>query len=574
MRSSARLDTRWLDVICCSAAVAACLILQGALSIWPGGPLSVSGDHVFLLSPARQLMDGQGFWSSNLLGYPYGLKTAYWPEFEPLLKFALLLIAKLGFDVFTTVKIFYVVAIAAMAISGFICLRKLGVGPILSLIGAIAFTVSGYFQMRGVNHDFLSIYLAAAFGATLALLINFAETEAQFFQLIKSRFFVASLFIISTSGMYYAMFTLLFMGFSIIPFSFRVMNARPFAAFVGLAAIVIVVLLAGSLGPNISLLTSGAPKRGPWEQFRHGLSISDALYSFSWIPGLPKVIMRYDRERIDTLIGEGHHEWPGIVLSLIIISSPLVALWAFNNNTIDQGLRRIIPAAALITIGLVFASRGGTGYLFNTLINPALRGQSRLMPFLMFLAIFVAASIAHFALQGRSRWGRLLAYLALIGILSSSVSVAGILTDRLAWTSNDIKTQGMIRSFAEALKAKSSAGLTHVLQLPIASWPEYQMHHYGPIFDARGSNTKWSFGTSERQPGFADLKSKLSADEEPAKLVARARAIGFDGVFIEKRDTSEAVMSAVRLGLPAACLIYDDPERSLYDIGRAAECRN
>jgi hypothetical protein len=38
----------------------------------------------------KQLIAGQGFWSSEITGYPYGQSDVYFPTFEPLLKFVLL----------------------------------------------------------------------------------------------------------------------------------------------------------------------------------------------------------------------------------------------------------------------------------------------------------------------------------------------------------------------------------------------------------------------------------------------------------------------------------------------------
>jgi hypothetical protein len=54
-------------------------MLQGAFSIWTEAPLAMFGDHVFLLAPARQMMEGQGFWSSDIVDFPYGQNNAYWP---------------------------------------------------------------------------------------------------------------------------------------------------------------------------------------------------------------------------------------------------------------------------------------------------------------------------------------------------------------------------------------------------------------------------------------------------------------------------------------------------------------
>ncbi len=94
-----------------------------------------------------------------------------------------MLIVRLGFDVFTATKIFYVLGIGAMGGAAFACLRALGIRNLLACVGAVTFTVSPYFQIRALNHDMLSIYVSAAFGAAFALQIAQMEKQEEFFRL-------------------------------------------------------------------------------------------------------------------------------------------------------------------------------------------------------------------------------------------------------------------------------------------------------------------------------------------------------------------------------------------------------
>jgi hypothetical protein len=163
------------------------------------------------------------------------------------------------------------VGITGMAVTSYICLRALEIRPWLSASGAIAFTVSGYFQVRALNHDFLSIYISAAFGATLAIMIGQMTDEIQFRRRLRSPFFIVAMIVIATSGLYYAMFSLMMIGFATVVFTARTKQFRSIAIMSGISALVLVALFVGALGPNLPLLLSGAPKRAPHEQFWHGL---------------------------------------------------------------------------------------------------------------------------------------------------------------------------------------------------------------------------------------------------------------------------------------------------------------
>jgi hypothetical protein len=573
-------DSAW-----CGAAILLVLFMQGAFAIWADTPLWLYGDHVFILSPARQMMDWQGFWSSDIIGYPLGQKSTYWPGFEPLLKSLLWLVARLGLDVFATVKTFYILAISFLVASGYVCLRVLGVRDWLAAIGAVSFAVSPYFAMRAANHDFLSIYASAAFGCTLALLICRLADEAGLIRLIRSRFFVLGILIVSTCGLYYAFFSLLMIAVAMLGLAARVQKWGPLLILAGLGIAVVGLLLLGGLGPQILTLLSFGPRREAVEQLRHGLSISDAIYSFDWLPGARHFVGKYDHIRATSLIGEGRAEWPGTLTTLVILASPLLAYWGVSNSKLDRRWADIPIAAMLICVGLIFASRGGVGFLFNELITPAIRGQARIMPLLMFLATFIVLAASDLLLQ-EPGWARRACVGSVCGaLLLSGYASAGQLTWRQKWVAADPIAQALRTSFAQVEAAKDRTGMSAILQLPIISWPEAPFrngfdsytHHFGYIFDKRGSKTKWSYGSSDLQPGFFEMRATLRSKNDPAGLASRARKYGFDGLLIEKKPFSarELVnfLGGVASRLPEQCKLFEDDARVLYDIGRAAECR-
>ncbi|WP_441277310.1 hypothetical protein AB7783_07800 [Tardiphaga sp. 172_B4_N1_3] len=571
MKSKKLLGVFWGTV-----AAGAPVILQGGLKIWSGPIIWLAGDHAFFLADLKQLIMHQGFWSSSVTGFPFGQVNAYFPTFEPLLRLLMLAIVSFGFDVFTAAKVFYIIGIGALGASAYACLRFLKIIPPLAALGGIVFAVSPYFQVRATNHDMLAIYVSAAFGAALAIHIAMMDRQSEFFALVRKPFFIAGILIACTGGFYYAVFSMLMVGVALTGLTVRTCQFRALGAFAVMCAIIVAAMLAIALGPNFSLALSGAPKRGPVEQFWHGLSISDALYTLDWFSWGREHIGKYDITRPVTLVGEGHHEWPGIILSVSMLVSPIVVLAFAGHTPSDRRWKGIVCASALMCFGLIFASRGGLGYLFNQIISPSLRGQSRIMPLLMFMAIFATLSLIEWFWQRHLLVTRGTAVLLVLGLLAGSWHVRSTLSSRQGWMA-DPNTKALIASVKNMLAAKDRAESTAILQLPVTNWPEaafrpdydfYPMR-YGFLFDRADSPTKWSYGLSDRQDAFRVLSNSFAVGA--ADVVSRARGLGYDAILVEKlgydaKDLS-IVVASIESGLSPSCKIFDDRMRALYDIG-------
>lgn len=556
--------------------------LQGGFRIWSESIVWLGGDHAFFLADLKQMIMHQGFWSSSVTGFPFGQVNAYFPTFEPLLRLLMLVVAFFNSDVFIATKVFYVISIAAMGASAYFCLRCLSIVRPLAALGGVIFAISPYFQIRAMNHDMLAIYVSAAFGAALSIHIAMMDDEAEFFAFLRKPFFIVGIIIACSGGLYYAIFSLLLIGVALIGLTVRTLQFRALAVFSAMSIAIIGAMVVIALGPHLSLVLSGAPQRFPVEQFWHGLSISDALYTLDWFSWGREHIAKYDTTRPITLVGEGHHEWPGVVLSVSILVSPVIVLAFAGRAPSDRRWKGIVCASALMCFGLIFAGRGGIGYLVSELISPSLRGQSRIMPLLMFMAIFATLSFSEWLWQARFLAARGITILLVLGLFAGSWHVRDVLASRQKWMV-DPGTQALIASVKEMLSAKDRAKSEAILQLPVTKWPEapfrpgydfYPMR-YGFLFDRADSPTKWSYGLSDRQDGFKVLSSSFAIGA--FDVVKRARELGYDAVLIEKLgyDAKDlpAVTASIDMSLPLSCKIYDDSMRALYDIGRTPICK-
>jgi hypothetical protein len=84
-------------------------------------------------------------------------------------------------------------------------------------------------------------------------------------------------------------------------------------------------------------------------------------------------------------------EWPGALVTTVILASvataPLVAFAKPRQPSTRQTL--IAMSILLISFGVVFALRGGLGFVFNFMIMPGIRAQERIIPFLSFYALVI-----------------------------------------------------------------------------------------------------------------------------------------------------------------------------------------
>ena len=575
----ARRVRQYSDLVWGTLAFVIVIIAQGFLRIDFRQPLSISGDHFFLMILAKTLMSGD-FWGTQTLGYPLGHSTVFFPDFEISLKAILLVFAELGFGPFFTIKAFIAVGLGLMAAASYACLRKLNIAGWLACIGSIVFVVSPYFVTRAVIHDFLSIYVTVPFGCTLALLVARCGSAGEMLRLLKSPFGILAAFVIATCGFYYAFFSVLFLGGASLIASFKARHIGPLACGAALSAAIFSVLLVAGLGPNLPSFLMGhwsQPIRTPVEQLYHGLSISDAIYTLQDVGAFSSHIARYISMRPRMLVGEGAGGWPGLVLTATILLCPLILLVRSSVGAAANNRSAVIElSAAFVVCGLLFASRGGIGYLFNDLVNPSIRAQARIMPFLSFFAIVIVCTFTQMLLARQRRWGAVAGVAIPILMLLAALPSTGTIRKVQKRTMADPVAMSMMSSTKAMLAAKDAHGLRAVLELPIQPWPEganrnglWTDNYALPfIFDRSKPPTKWSYGAAEVQDGFVEFRADMRGEYDPAGLPHRAVAKGFDGILIEKGALTTPEQSSLVMGMSLAppCRIYDDAHYALFII--------
>jgi hypothetical protein len=392
-----------------------------------------------------------------------------------------------------------------------------------------------------------------------------------------------------TSGLYYGFFTCMFAAFAGTVWSIgkRTWSPLLFALLTSVLTVVLLAVTGLGIDGLLDLLTGSinAVRRLPTEQIMYGLRMPDVAGVIGSIPGLRPLLDEY--RGLVQHTGEGRFEFPGPVLTLIILASPLLlAALGASQPADDESERRwrtnAFMACACIVFGVFYAVPGGIGYVFGVFVFSAIRATQRIIPFLTFFALVAILSLVEMVLRSsRSRVARLAVGVLIVALLVGMLPMLRAAPGGRAVIVREPAIKANVASIHDLLRAKNLNGVTAVLQLPHVAWPEQPPirgfdpynHWHGFIYDSYPSRTRWSYGSHLSQGAFRTLKSAVDAHRE-AGLVGAAAALEFDAILVEKSAYDAGELKSLRANIERdiapACVIYEDTIRILYLIARQA----
>lgn len=553
-----------------------------------GDPLSIGGDHLLLLAMVREIASGEFRFNCNL-GAPSCNDGLLFPMFESLAKAIIWVVSNLTLNVFSITYILYLLGLSMMFSFSFWALKRLDIQSLPSAIASIAFVTSPFFFFRSLNHDLLSLYYTVPLGASIPLVIAYEADQAGLTKALRSPFMIAAVLVAGTGGIYYGLFTCIFviMGTAIV--SARRRDWKPIAAGAVIAVLICGLLVVTTYGPwTLGLLNGTAPpspyRGGAWAQMFHGLLLSNAMTDYSdiglWTAESADYLAHVTAPGLGDALGESYTpEWPGPLITTVILASVVLApILSFAAAPRETGRRYVLISisSALIAFGVVFALRGGLGYVFNYTIISGLRGQERILPFLSFYALFILCASWQWLAE---RWGCSIA--AASGIVLSLCLIPGmykayhVLSNRQSGTLANPAIRENLSSIQSMLAVKDKFKIATVLQLPVIVWPEspfiLQFDPYADLLpwllDRPDSRTRWSYGLSPIQPQYAAL---AAIAPDLSGFVNRATSLGFDAALIEKTAYSKNDIEAIARHIRPECVAFDDSLRTLFVLTRNA----
>ncbi len=360
----------------------ACLLLVGYGRLDLSQPANFAGDSLYYLAFAKSYIAGHGFRFNESLGYPGAQDGMYFPSFDMANKYILWLGSRFISSPVSLLHLLYIVGIPLIYTFCYWALRRLDVSHWTAMLASIAYVVSPYFAFRAFAHDFLAMYYSVPLGAALALQLGSAPRDEKWTQFLTHPFTLVTLAVVGTAGVYYAFFSIMFLNFLAVGAAIAQRSWRPVALAAGATLVILAIFVVTGFGWGlIDIRTLQVPARVASEQVSYGLVIADAIRSLPNFGGFQRGLSAY--REIGLATGENFGEWPGVVLSVVILASPLLLLAAGLMRRAGGGERRIdfvFLCAACLVFGLLFAVRAGLGLLFNIYLTPVIRAQGRNPP--------------------------------------------------------------------------------------------------------------------------------------------------------------------------------------------------
>ncbi len=546
------------------------LLILTLLGLWnchvspPSG-----GDKVAVLMNIKNLQEGGWIYTNPKIAWPAGSNTFFFPHNNAIMLGVMWLTSQIIEDPLRVFGLIRGFLLCVNALAAWYVLRKLGVLPLLALLGAIAFATCDFVVGRVSNHTFLADLLAIPF-ATLAC--------ARLLNYVTLRWF-DYLFILATiplASFYYTFFSclvILTIAVAHLVATGKLTSTIP--SFLLLSGIISVSLI--YLSPNLVFLWQNElepPTRSPIGQVRHGLRFIDSM-----VPPLPifsDMFSEYNsiRPRSEGREFIGFYSLIGILISVLILLARVVkppnTIGATTNNFVG-----FLGAVTLLTF--VFALPFGAGLFFNLQVIPLFRAQNRFSVFIVFWGI-VALTLILQQINLKKLWRFVIVYGLLIGLLAFEIYQGNKF---LRFTKTSSKP-ALLARVDKIYNELNEANVLYILQLPIHPYPEggpkhkrRDYFHGVPYVISKGKSTiSWSYGMSKHQDLLHSLKKleellKIYEEESESinDVLLTFSCLGYQGLYIDRlayKDNAaqiEKLLSSLTLEK-----IYDDGEWVVYKL--------
>jgi phosphoglycerol transferase len=519
-------------------------------------PMVAEGDVPFVLSSFKGIHDFGWIWSNSSLGAPFGEKMYDFGSLGPdNLHWAMAwVLARFTGYPGAIYNGILLVSFPMSAAAAYAVLRWLNISRLASIVPAALFAVAPYHVLRGlVGHLLLAESMAIPFGVFLAMAIATGvplwrrrERESpgvlRWATWTSGRTVILCL-VIASCGIYYAVFTILFVVAAALAMRF----ARPDGNTAALSAVAVLALLGGMLVFNVapSILYHQAHgsnavvgQRGPNESLTYGLNLIGQI--------LPPATHRLhafaslgNRWWSETNLPSEGPTWGGTVstLGLVLLVGSLLATLVGSSERRWLLEPRLRAAALVVVVAAFFGATGAGGTIIAFVVNPSLRGWNRIGIVLVFCSL-VAIAVALDTIGRHSRTRGRRGTIAFVAVIPALLAFG---TWDQSWPSMhpDYKTQRAYWSSDAHFVEKISASLNgrgEIYQLPYLAFPESppinNMADYSPLkgYLHSGPGLKWSYGAMKGRP--EDWQAKASEMPLATQVPAVALA-GFDGLWID-----------------------------------------
>lgn len=531
-------------------------------------PIKFGVDSTAYLMQSKTTLEQGWWWSNPRLAAPSSLNNLLWPSHsnvdQALIKTVGLVTRELGF----TINVTWLLMLALSGVAATYGMQILGVGRLSAVVLGTLFALTPFALYRNLEHFMLVTYLIP-FSATLAVVAATGASDTV--GRGQRAVLYAGCALTGFNYAYYALFGVMFLAVGIVA---GTLGGQPWRRVLpGVMGCVAIVVATGiSVRPSYGAWAAeGRPaiiqEKVPAEAEVYGLKIRHLISPVWGQTFAPfEAWNRRDAWARFPLETENTASRLGIVgaIGLLAALGCVLAARARSHAT-----RTGQSAGHMIVAGILVATIGGFGTLFNMFVAADIRAYTRITPFLAFFALLVVA-LGCDALGRRSRvaGGLLLAVVLAVGLWDQSFPFSGVRAQAAA-TREDYR---QIESFVHDVEAGLPRG-SMVLQLPFVLY----------LNEATGTRTgayasfkpylvsqhlRWSYGAlSNQQLRWQQAAMKVPERDLPA-VMARE---GFAAIWIDRLAYDDGGVSTLNAltATPGVDLRWSNDRYAVIDIRKA-----
>jgi len=492
-------------------------------------PFAYNGDLMWNLTTIKGIIENGWYLTNNSLGAPFSYNIIDYPSSDLFHFLIIKFLALFIHNASSILNIFYIFTFVSTFITSFFVFKHFKIRTGLTIVGSYLFTYLPFHLIRAENHLFLSSYFMIPL--IVMVICWIFSKESVFFKKSLDRQSVLAIIIallISSTGIYYAFFSVVFILFAGVIGSIQ--NGRFRNIF---AAVIISFII--SLGvfinvyPNIvHQLSYGRNQtigRSPTEAEYYGLKIvglfiPNSSYHLNLLKKFQVKYMAYALTK-----DEGGTSYLGIfgIVGFLILLINLV-----KKIKIDSKLDNL---SYLNLWAVLFATVSGFCVFFTYIVSENIRVYQRISVFIAFFSIFgfllaVNRLLAKIKIK-KYPYLLLLLIIAVVGLVDlTSVYIPEPRGLYSAYLSD--------KKFVNQIESSVPNGAM-ILQLPYKAFPETPpIHNLGdyalfrPYLHSR--TLKWSYGITKgtSQDQWIKNLSELPVEE----MIDKATVAGYEGIYL------------------------------------------
>lgn len=530
-----------------------CVItLAWVMKLWEADfsiPFSYEGDALNLDMLIKSIIDNGWIYYNDFVGMPTGLYMYDYPVADNLTFGLIKIITFFAHNYANAMNFFYLLTFPLTTFTTMLVLRQFKVSYASSIVFSLLFTFVPYHFLRGEPHVHIANYFIIP---PMVMVIIWIYTDKIFFSNSnkdevdlkinifnrKSIMSILICFIVSSSFIYYSLFSCFFLMVAGITSSISRKNKYPLLESIVLIASILIGVIINILPSLIFIFNHGrnaeAIARTPFiEAELYGLKIIQLLMPIPGhrIPFLAHIADIYFRSA--PLVTENYMSSLGIIGSVGFI---ILILYIFYKSANGINNVPLISELSILNLSaILLATIGGFANIVN-LIFPAVRAYNRMSIFIAFFSFFAVAILLDYFSK---KYVKTKAPILLFYGLMALILVGGILdqtSDSFAPPYSTTKAEYISdQNFMDGIQAVMPENAM-IFQLPYAWYPEYppinRMTDYSHFKGyLHSKDLRWSYGTIKGRAG--DLWQREVATLPLTDMVKILSITGFNGIYVD-----------------------------------------